>query len=79
MITVRVIRSGGVAGTTREWTLLLDEDDWNRLLGEVPDPEAGRTDRFVYRVRAMRHEVVIPESRLDGPWRDLVERARRSN
>lgn len=79
MITVRVIRSGGVAGITREWTILLDEDDWNRLLDEAPEPDAGRADRFVYRVRALRHEVVIPESRLDGPWRDLVERARRGD
>ncbi len=76
MITVRVIRSGGVAGITREWTILLDEDDWNRLLDEAPEPDRGRADRFVYRVRALHHEVVIPESRLEGPWRDLVERAR---
>lgn len=79
MITVRVIRSGGVAGITREWTVRLEEDVWNRLLDDAPDPQAGREDRFVYRVRASRHEVVIPESRLDGAWRELVERARRAD
>lgn len=79
MITVTVVRSGGFAGLTRTWTLHLDRAEWQQLLAEQPDDSPDGADRFVYRIRALRREVVIPESRLDGAWRELIERARRTD
>jgi len=80
MITVTITRTGGFAGISRQWTLQLDADEWRSLLASgtpsaisQPDHSA---DRFVYRIRGGRRSLVIPDSRLDGPWRELVDRAR---
>ncbi|MFJ6000777.1 hypothetical protein [Arthrobacter sp. NPDC092385] len=42
---------------------------------EAPAPGAQR-DRFTYRIAIGYTEVHVPESRLEDPWRELIERAR---
>lgn len=48
------------------------------------DDHAGRTgtslqrDRFTYRIAIGYTEVHLPESRLEDPWRELIQRARES-
>lgn len=40
-------------------------------------PPAGpERDRFVYRIAIGYTEVYLPESRLDDPWRELIDRAK---
>jgi len=80
MITITITRTGGFAGITRQWTLQMDAEEWRSLLASsAPSPRARpdqSADRFVYRIRGGRRSLVIPDSRLDGPWRELVDRAR---
>lgn len=80
MITITITRTGGFAGISRQWTLQLDAEEWRSLLASGAPPAGGQpdhsADRFVYRIRGGRRSLVIPDSRLDGPWRELVERAR---
>ena len=76
-ITVR--RSGGFAGLTREWTVLVtDSAEWMPLLSELPWDDRPRLaptpDRYVWVVRVSRRRITLPESQLRGPWRELVER-----
>lgn len=79
---ITVIRSGGFAGISREWSVQVDEqpdeDQWRELIDRLPwensaDP-AAEPDRYVYRVRCARREAIIPERRLEGPWREIVEK-----
>lgn len=42
---------------------------------DAPHPGAQR-DRFTYRIAIGYTEVHVPESRLEEPWRELIERAR---
>jgi hypothetical protein len=80
MITVTITRTGGFAGISRQWTLQMDADEWRSLLASGAPSVSSRpdhsADRFVYRIRGGRRSLVIPDSRLDGAWRELVERAR---
>lgn len=79
---VTVTRSGGFAGLTRVWSVQVEAgselDEWQELIDRLPwgdtDPLAGEPDRFVYKVRCNRRRAVIPEQRLTGPWRELVDR-----
>jgi len=81
---ITVIRSGGFAGISREWSVRVDEqpdeEQWRELIDRLPwerDPASqGEPDRYIYRVRCAPREVVIPESRLTGPWRELVDKVR---
>ena len=81
---VTVTRSGGFAGLSRVWTVRIeeqpDEDQWRELLERLPWERGGlapdEPDRYVYRVRCARHEAVIPEGKLTGPWRELVDRVK---
>jgi hypothetical protein len=81
---VTVTRSGGFAGLSVAWTVRIeeqpDEDQWRELLDRLPwggsGPASDEPDRYVYRVRFARHEAVIPEKALTGPWRELVDRVK---
>ena len=83
-VTIRVARSGGVAGMTRRWRVAPSDTEaerWVSMLERCPwDEDPGSSsgaDRFEWRIEAQireeRHERVIPEEHLSGPWRDLVD------
>lgn len=79
---VTVIRSGGFAGINRVWSIRIeeqpDEEQWRELIDRLPwdrqDPSLEEPDRYSYRVRCARQEAVIPERKLTGDWRELVEK-----
>jgi len=81
---ITVIRSGGIAGLTREWVVHVEQQDdresWFRLVEQLPwnerRPEAPQPDRYVYRIRVSRRGITLPEQQLTGPWRHLVEKVR---
>lgn len=77
---ISVVRSGGFAGISRSWVIVIDRDDaaWVTLLHDLPWSEVRTTapapDRFVYRIRVSRRQVVLPEQQVAGVWRELVDR-----
>ncbi|BDV30113.1 protealysin inhibitor emfourin [Microbacterium terricola] len=87
VIVVTVVRSGGFAGLTREWTAepapdeaprwiaLIDECPW----GECAAPPSG-ADRFQWRIEAVRDDdgraAQLDDGQLTGPWRELVDAVR---
>ena len=80
MMKITVVRSGGFAGLTRSWVIIIDQRDeaWTGLLDDLPwrqvTPSAPQPDRYVYRIRVSRRQVVLPEQELSGAWRTLVDR-----
>lgn len=81
---VTVTRSGGMAGLTRRWEVLVDEQPdaatWIVLLDRLPwdDTPAGPPlpDRYVYRISCAPKEATLGEQQLTGAWQELVERVR---
>lgn len=83
-VVVAVVRTGGIAGIRREWRVEPDPDDtpeWISMIkrcpwDDEPDAAAG-ADRFSWTIRALtvseRRERELPDSALDGPWRELVD------
>lgn len=81
---ISVVRSGGFAGLRREWTIEVnaaaEAQRWRPMIDACPwdeDASVGTPDGFVYSVRANDRTAVVPESRLDGPWRQLIDEVRR--
>ena len=82
---ISVVQSGGFAGLRRSWTIEVtapaDAERWLPIIEACPwdqDEAAGHPDGFVYAVQAAQHSAVVPESQLEGPWRELVDEVRRS-
>jgi hypothetical protein len=84
VVTIHVVRSGGFAGLTREWSVEGDRDEWMPLVDacpwrDVPRDPASR-DRYVWRIEVeaprKRRRAEVPDAALTGPWRELVERVR---
>ena len=76
---VTVTRSGGFAGLTQTWSVDASPEEWKTLLDSLPwdrRPAAASVDRYVYRIRVSRRQITLPEERVEGPWRELVERVR---
>jgi len=81
---ITVVRTGGFAGLSRTWVVRVEDQDdpgsWAILLGELPwdsrPATAPQPDRYVYRIRVSRRQIVLPEQKLEGPWRELVDRVR---
>ncbi|MFP7833726.1 protealysin inhibitor emfourin [Marisediminicola sp. LYQ134] len=81
---ITVIRTGGFAGLATRWTVevdeLVDRDEWFALVEALPwserPAEQDGVDRFVYRIRVSRRRITLPETRVEGPWRELVDRVR---
>jgi hypothetical protein len=74
---VTVTRSGGFAGLTQHWSADLEPSllatlPWDNRPRAAPQP-----DRFVYVIRVSRRRITLPESRLEGAWRELVERVQK--
>ena len=82
--TILVVRSGGFAGLTREWRVSSTdhpEVDWVRLVEACPweaavSPDRAR-DQFVWRIearaRVRKCRATLPDSRVSGAWRSLVD------
>lgn len=87
-VSVTVTRTGGFAGIRREWHTEPPEEEvprWVALIDGCPwDAVIERTgpgaDQFVWRITARcgpeEKGAELPESRLQGPWRDLVDEVR---
>ncbi|WP_141880527.1 protealysin inhibitor emfourin [Homoserinimonas aerilata] len=83
-MTITITRSGGFAGLTRVWTVQVDTrpdaDEWHQLIERLPwqgdDAATGEADRYIYRVRCNERQTTIPETKLVGPWRELLDRVR---
>ncbi|PCE15505.1 hypothetical protein AUC47_11445 [Microbacterium sp. SZ1] len=86
-VVIAVVRTGGIAGIRRQWTVEPEPDEaprWITMVERLPwddDADAGRgADRFVWLIRVRtpseRRERELPDSALDGPWRELVDAVR---
>ncbi|MFK4791162.1 protealysin inhibitor emfourin [Microbacterium sp. ZW T5_56] len=86
-IVITVVRSGGITGVPRTWTVVPpaeDESQWVVLIQRCPwDGDTSTqpgADRFLWRIRVQlphdQHEQVIADAHLSGPWRELVEAVR---
>lgn len=81
---ITVKRTGGFAGLTRIWQVVVDEqpdrEEWMALVDSLPwrsRPQAPRQpDRFIYVIRVSRRRITFAEQQLEGPWRELVQRVR---
>lgn len=88
-VVIAVVRSGGIAGIRRQWRVEAEPteaDHWIALIDSCPwddelDADPG-ADRFVWRIRARtpdeRRERELPDTVLDGPWRELVDAVRQA-
>ncbi|GAA5039297.1 protealysin inhibitor emfourin [Microbacterium fluvii] len=88
-LTVTVVRSGGFAGLSREWTASPPEAEaphwiamitlcpWDETPAVAPPTDA---DRFQWRIEAAEPQGVrtalLGDAELTGPWRDLVDAVR---
>jgi hypothetical protein len=84
---ILVVRSGGFAGLSREWRVRSSEHpgvDWVALVEACPwsavaHPDRARPapDQFVWRIEAKatarKRRATLPDSRVRGPWRQLVD------
>lgn len=82
-VTVTVVRTGGVAGMPREWTLTASGEGAD-LLRELVDSDAGAAvavdpgsrDRFSWRIVVTgvgrRRTLTVPEGHLSGSLEELV-------
>jgi hypothetical protein len=91
VLIIRIIRTGGFAGVEKRWAVELTDPaqaaEWRSLVKACPWDEESRVlpepDRFVYRIVAAtpkrERTAVVPEQHLTGPWRELVDRVRKTN
>ena len=81
---ITVVRHGGFAGLSREWSVeVTDPDDlasWQSLIDQLPwsqrPTSAPQPDRYIYRIRVSRRRITLPEQKVAGPWRELVDRVK---
>jgi hypothetical protein len=88
---ITVVRTGGFAGLRREWSVRSLDDsavDWDRLIAACPwNASTGvgaARDHFVWRIEvnpearsaARERTAVLPDPKLTGPWRLLVDQVR---
>lgn len=89
LIVVRVERTGGIAGMRRQWTAEPAPDEaprWIALIegcpwASVPEPTTALgADRYQWRIIARladeQRRAELPDDRLQGPWRELVDQVR---
>lgn len=87
-VVIAVVRSGGIAGLRRRWRAEPAPEQarpWIELVERCPweaplEPDARGADRYVWsihvRMRDEQLEQVIPDTRLEGAWRELVDAVR---
>lgn len=87
-LEVTVTRTGGFAGLTRRWRAapgtaelprfeaLIQQCPW-----EAPARETAGADRYVWliwaRLPAEEREAQLPDSAVEGPWRELIAEVQR--
>jgi hypothetical protein len=91
---ITVVRTGGFAGLKREWSVRSVDDaavDWDRLIAACPwNASIGvvpSRDHFVWRIEvhsearsaARERTAVLPDPKLTGPWRSLVDQVRETH
>lgn len=89
VVVVHVVRTGGFAGLTREWTAQpppAEASRWVGLIEECPWEAAASAaprgaDRFAWRISARRADdpprrAELTDDELQGPWRELVDEVR---
>ena len=82
VIVITVVRTGGIAGLRREWTVTDKPDEWVPLVDACPwrsiGPDPTSRDRYVWvidvRAPRKRRKATVPDASLTGPWRELVSR-----
>lgn len=89
-VVIAVVRTGGIANLRRRWSVEPEPErapEWVELVDRCPwdepsEPDPG-ADRFVWSIHArladQRLEQDLPDSRLRGPWRDLVDAVREAS
>ncbi len=89
VVQVTVVRTGGIAGLTRRWSVAADPSHapkWTTLVAAcpwrgaaVPAPPEG-ADRFSWELSAVCDDetlrAVLADQQLTGPWRTLVDAVR---
>lgn len=91
-IVVAVVRTGGIAGLRRRWRVepepehapkwveLVERCPWDERLDDALNRGA---DRYVWNIHAVisdeQREQVIPDTRLEGAWRELVDAVREAD
>lgn len=85
-----MVRTGGIAGIRRKWQVEPDPAEthhWIAMVDSCPwdadsDTDSG-ADRFVWLIRVRtpseERERELPDSALDGPWRELVDAVREAS
>ena len=89
IVVVRVERTGGIAGLRREWTAEPPPDEAPRWIGLIEgcpwdaadDSATTGADRYQWRIVARLADepprrAELPDDRLQGPWRELVDQVR---
>jgi hypothetical protein len=89
-LTIVVVRSGGIAGLSRQWRAEADADHatrWRELVEScpwdaAPPPTAG-ADRYQWRIEvhhdgAPVHEARLGDGQIEGAWRTLVDEVRQA-
>ena len=87
---VEVSRSGGFAGMTRTWAVRVEETPdpqsflllvaacpWDDPESLVPTASPTQADRYVYDLQAGSQVASLPETAVQGPWRDLIDTVRK--
>ncbi|PTT13874.1 hypothetical protein DBR36_16590 [Microbacterium sp. HMWF026] len=87
-IVIIVVRSGGIAGLSRQWRAEPDADDeprWRDLVERCPwdrmPPATTGADRYQWRIEVHRgaaavRQAKLGETQVEGPWRTLVDEVR---
>lgn len=92
VLLVHVVRTGGFAGLTREWTAepppdqaprwrgLIDECPWEAAGSAAPGPGRG-ADTFTWSVSARLDDrpprvAALADGDVQGPWRQLIDEVR---
>ncbi|KSU54125.1 hypothetical protein M3672_04625 [Microbacterium enclense] len=89
-LTIIVVRSGGIAGLSKQWRAEADADHaprWRELVESCPwdaasAPPSG-ADRYQWRIEvhhggAPVHQARLGDGQVQGPWRTLVDEVRQA-
>ena len=87
---ILVVRSGGIAGLSKQWRATPDPDRtprWRKLVEscpwDAPLPATSGADRYQWRIEVTEGESPVHRARLsdgqvEGPWRALIDEVRQS-